>query len=43
LRVLEEAARLLPADVKEPELGHGGYQQDLLKYCAEGPLGVRCI
>ena len=38
LRVLEEAARLLPAGVTKLYLRSdtAGYQQDLLKYCAEG-------
>ncbi len=38
LRVLEEAARLLPAGVRKLYLRSdtAAYQQDLLKYCAEG-------
>jgi hypothetical protein len=38
LRVLEEAARLLPAGVTKLSLRSdtAAYQQDLLKYCAEG-------
>ena len=38
LRVLEEAARLLPAGVTRLSLRSdtAGYQQDLLKYCDEG-------
>ena len=38
LRVLAEAARLLPAGVSKLYLRSdtAGYQQDLLKYCAEG-------
>ena len=38
LRILEEAARLLPAGVTKLYLRSdtAGYQQDLVKYCAEG-------
>jgi Transposase DDE domain group 1 len=41
LRVLEEAARLLPAGVTKLYLRSdtAAYQQDLLKYCAEGKNG----
>jgi len=44
LRVLEEAARLLPAGVTKLYLRSdtAGYQHDLLKYCAEGLLGHLC-